>query len=203
MPTDEPLTPAGIFQQLGSHTRDQIASPCFKAGRFTEAGLIDCRCEQANCNLEYFCEKMGAYILLDQDGRGITVPSALRRFRRLLPEPHPDMPRARDRETLCAIACSLGVRKVSYRTFKSTDGVLYPTPDDGYELLIKTPKTNDSYMQVLPTIAHEIGHLLIRKDAAGDLDTWVSQARLQIPSAFSDSAPPARTCLRIPPMRGG
>ena len=180
MPTAEPLTPAGIYQQLGPYTRDQIASPCFKAGRFTEAGIIDCRCEEINCNLEYFCEEMAACILLDQDGRGITVPSTLRRFRRLLPEAHPDMPRARDRETLCAIAFSLGVQKISYRSFKSTHGVLYPVPDGGYELLIKTPKTNDTYMQVLPTVAHEIGHLLIRKDDAGELDIWVSQARLQV-----------------------
>ena len=82
--------------------------------------------------------------------------------------------------TLCAIAFSLGVQKISYRSFKSTHGVLYPVPDGGYELLIKTPKTNDTYMQVLPTVAHEIGHLLIRKDDAGELDIWVSQARLQV-----------------------
>ena len=202
MPTAEPLTPAGMYQQLGPHARDQIASPCFKAGRFTEAGIIDCRCEQTNCNLEYFCEVMAACILLDQDGRGITVPSALRRFRRLLPKPHPDMPKARDRETLCAIACSLGVRKISYRNFESTHGVLRTTPEGGHEILIKTPATNDTYMQVIPTFAHEIGHLLIRKDDAGEMDTWVSQVRSQVPSAFSDSAPPARTCLRIPPMKG-
>ena len=41
-----------------------------------------------------------------------------------------------------------------------------------------------------------------RKDDAGELDIWVSQARLQVPSAFSDSAPPAHACLRIPSMRG-
>ena len=74
-------------------------------------------------------------------------------------------------------------------------------PDGGYELLIRNPTTND--MQVIPTIAHEIAHLLLRKDDAGELYVWLSQAWSQIPSAFSDSAPPARTCLRIPPMRGG
>ena len=187
MTTSKRLTPAAMYRQLDPHARDQIASPCFRVGRFTEAGLIDCRYEQINCRLEYFCEAVAACILLDQDGRGITVPSALRRFRRLIPEPPLGMPRARDRETLCAIAFSLGVRKISYRNFKSTHGVLHPMPDGGYELLIRNPTTND--MQVIPTIAHEIAHLLLRKDDAGELYVWLSQAWSQIPSAFSDSAP--------------
>lgn len=70
------ITPAAFHASLPASARKELASPCWKSGRFLSNGEIDCPTpfgsrgllQHPDCRLEYLCETMAMYILMPRSG---------------------------------------------------------------------------------------------------------------------------------------